>query len=171
MKRVCFPALILVALATDSVRAERPPQDRDAAPVVVTGTVEAVDEEWDWQTDYYKISVRVEELERGDGIRPGDLIVVSCFQWSRPPPGYAGASGHRSIPDVGDKIRLFALGRGAELSGNYPDWYDLIEPSPRPWFVRIFGYRKFRVFALVVVVCIAMFATWRVWKARRRAAA
>jgi len=151
-------------------RAERPPDDRGTAPVVLKGTVEAVDERWDLETDYFQVSVRVQQVERGQAILPGEVFVVSCFRWSRPWPGMAGATGHASIPDVGDKIHLFAWPRGSGYEGNYPDWYDVIEASPRPWFVRLFDHRKFRVFCVLVGVSLSGFVAWRFWKKTRRLA-
>src|SRR5947209_2194406 len=100
---------------------EMKPQDRKTSTVVIEGCVEAIDERWTLETDYYTISVRVEKVERGQGVQTGDLFSVRCFQWTRVIPGKAGARGHRSIPDVGDRIRAFAYGQGLEGEGNYPD--------------------------------------------------
>ena len=137
---------------------------------MLTGTVEAVDEHWDWQTDYFQVTVRVEEVERGRGIKPGDQFVVSCFIWSRPVPGMVGASGHRSIPDIGDTIRLFAWRSGTKYEGNYPDWYDVVAPSPRPWLLRRLDSQKVRGLCGLFGMGLVGIAGWYLWKKRRRLA-
>jgi len=145
-------------------RAERVSQDHNAAPVALTGTVESVTEEWGPETDFYKVFVRVTQIERGQAIQPGEILEVSCFQrsriWGRPTPG---ASGHRAIPEVGDKIHLYAWPGDSGYEGNYPQWFEVVEPSGRPWIVRLFGYKKVRV-AFVIGVSILCFVVWRVRK-------
>ena len=104
------------------------------------------------------MSVRVEQIDRGQAMQPGDIFVVSCFRWSRPQPGM------RNRPSVDPRrggphsaVRL-ACG-GSENEGNYPDWYEVIEPSPRWWIVRLFDSRKFRVFlAFVGIIGVGMLA-------------
>jgi hypothetical protein len=157
---LCFALLSLPI----SAKVERPSQDSAIAPVVLMGTVESVDERWDFEFDYFQVSVRVEQLERGEAIQPGKSFVVTCFRWSRPWPGKVGPKGHTSIPDVGDRIRLFAWPRDHGHEGNYPNWYDVVEPSPRSWFVRLFDHRKFRAFCLFFEIVLAGFLVRQVWK-------
>jgi len=152
------------------VHAERAPEDRKTATVILRGSVEAVDESWSLDTDYYRIWIRVEAVERGKGIQPGDRFAVSCFQWSRHYLPEPGESGHDSIPEVGDRIRAFARSRGAEYQGNYPDWYDLIATTPHGWLARVWTHRKFRVFVMLASVGLAGFVSYRLLKSRMRLA-
>jgi len=171
MNRTQFSIAVLVLLCLPAnARAERPPQDCNEAPIALTGTVEFIDQGWSPETDYYYVEVHVETVERGPTIRTGDRFVVSCFRWSLRKKGVVGASGHRSIPTVGDRIRLFAWPRGWRHEGNYPNWYDVLEPSQRPWLARQFRYRMFRSachFAAIITVVVV----WGIWMKRREARA
>ena len=143
--------------------AERAPEDRNTATVIVRGSVEAIDEWWSLEFDYYRIWIRVDSVERGPSIRPGDRVAVSCFRWSRHLLG-SGESGHDSIPEVGDRIRAFARGAGTEYRGNYPDWYDLIVASPHGWLARMWAHRKIRVFIILAGVGLSGFVIYRLLK-------
>lgn len=161
------PVFVVLCLPVRA-HAERPPQKREAAPVVLTGIVEAVDEQWDLETDYYRVSVRVQQVERGPAIPPGGIFVVSCFRWTRNWFGKVGARGHTSIPHVGDKIRLFAWPRATTYEGNYPDWYDVIGPSSRPWFLRPLDRKKVQVVCVVVGINLVIFVAWFIWRKMSR---
>jgi len=140
-------ALICFGLASET-QAERVPEDRKTATVIVRGVVESIDESWTLEFDYYRIWIRVDSVERGPSITPGDRVAVSCFRWSRHLP-LPGESGHRSIPEVGDLIRAFAHPAGTENRANYPDWYDLIAASPRGWLARTWARRKIRALTMM----------------------
>jgi hypothetical protein len=146
--------------------------DKEKAPVVVEGIVESVDEHWTLDTDYYTVWVRIDRVEKGEAVRAGDSIAVSCFRWSRPCPLMSGASGHDSIPDVGDRIRAFAYPRDRGFEGNYPHWYDLLALTNAWWPVRVWRYRKvqwFCVAAGIVVALCVLRKLARIRSARRRA--
>ena len=121
----------------------------------------------DLETDYYRVSLRVEGVERGDGIKAGDVLVVSCFQRTRNFMGKPSAGGHHSIPDLGDRIHAFVRGSGLEGSGNYKDWYDLVEPSPRAWLLRLTDRRKFHLYVIVIGFLVSLIVAWRSIKRRR----
>src|ERR1700761_8996695 len=86
------------------VRAEMPPQNRDEAPVALTGIVESIDANWESNKTTYHIYVRVSQIDRGQGLRAGELFGVTCFK--RPPSAarMPTAMGHWAIPEIGDKI-------------------------------------------------------------------
>ena len=165
------PAIVVVLLTLPCPReahAERPPQPRANADVVLTGAVEAVAETWDFETDHFTVSVRVDGAERGAS--PGELFAVNCFRWSRPFPGANGASGHRGVPAVGDHIRVFAFRRGFGYEGAYPDWYDVLRPTTRGRYARLWDSRKLRVAvatAASVAVSLGLLAVFVRWSGRR----
>jgi hypothetical protein len=160
----------LMCFRLDSeARAERVPEDRNLAPVIVRGVVEAIDESWTLEFDHYRIWVRVDSVERGASIRPGDRVAVSCFRWARHLP-IPGESGHRSIPHVGDLIRAFAHPAGTEYRGNYPDWYELIRASSHGWLARTWAHRKIRVFAMIASAGVLVFFVVRLLRTAKRRA-
>lgn len=111
MGSVRLPLIGFVALASSLPgHTEMPPESQEAAPVAIVGRVESIDEWWDLFTDYYRIWVRVEKVERGQ-IQVGELVPISCFRCSRQLPqfvGMLGAEGHSAIPTRGDLIRVYA---------------------------------------------------------------
>ena len=164
--RLCLPFIAVVCIAAYPLRAhaERPYQDRNNADRIVVGVVEAVTETWDLQTDYYRVRLRVEEVERGLRISPGDLFEVTCFRWSRRPPGYVGATGHKGVPTIGDRVRVYAFWEHNGYEGAYPDWYDVLQPSPRSWLLRQWDSRKVRVASFVVLIAMSLvFGVWWLW--------
>lgn len=165
--RVLLTAILCAAGCPVKACAERPPQDRNKADRIVVGVVEAVSETWSLQTDYYRVRLRVTEVERAIHIAPGEQFEVTCFRWSRPWPLYAGAAGHKGIPAIGDRVRVYAFWHGTGYEGAYPDWYDVLQPSPRNWLVRQWDARKVRVTCYIVLIAVSLaFAVW--WVRRRR---
>ena len=81
---------------------------------------------------------------------PGDALTVACFPGHRLP--IPGLGGHSSIPELGDRIRAFVRPSGAGWVGNYPDWYDLLQPSDRAWLVRTWSRRKVRLCCTVAAI-------------------
>jgi hypothetical protein len=104
------------------VRAEKvnmtPQQLRQTATHVVTGQVMAIYERTettaDWKYARYVAEVRVSECEKGEGIKPGDIIYVRYWRRSwvgngRVPPS---TSGHRRLPIAKESHRIY-LARNA----------------------------------------------------------
>lgn len=158
--RITLMGIVILSLPLYA-RAERPPQNRDEAPIALTGTVESISTSWDLSR--FKVYVRVAQIDRGPTIQTGDLFEVSCFQTPRTQLNKPGARGHASIPVVGDKIHMFAWPRGSGHEGNYPVWYDLIEPSRRSRMARLFDDYKSRI-AIVVGICVFGIVMWRLRK-------
>lgn len=62
-----------------------------------------------WETTYYVAEVRVDECEKGEGLKKGDLMYVRYWHrgWigkGNPPPG---TSGHRGLPAQGETLRIY----------------------------------------------------------------
>jgi hypothetical protein len=109
------------ALACD-LRAEKvdmtPEELQRTATHVVVGKVLAVYERpesaGNWRYTRYVAEVRVEKAEKGDGLKPGELVYARYWRkaWAgpgQPPPDTAG---HRGLPAVGDTTRIY-LARNA----------------------------------------------------------
>ena len=146
------------------VRADRAPDDRAEVPVVVIGRVVSISESWDLEHDYYRVQIRVEEVDRGQSIAAGEAIEVAIYRWSRPWPGYVGGSGHELVPDVGDRLRVFAVWADSGYAGCYREWCDVVEPTDSYWISRIFARRKARVAFWMFGIAIVVTACHRVRK-------
>lgn len=153
---VVLASVLCVAICPFRLCAERPPQDRNSAHVILIGLVEDVTETWDLQTDYYKVRLRVIEVDKRSTDVPGEHFEATCFRWSRPPPRYVGAAGHKGVPAIGDRVRVYAYRRGNSYEGAYPDWFDLLQPSSHNWLARQWDSRKVRVasFAALIVASV-----------------
>jgi hypothetical protein len=99
------------------LRAEKPnmtPEElRETATNVVVGKVLAVYERpesaGNWKYTRYVAEVRVEKVEKGDGLKPGELVYARYWRkaWQgkgNPPPDTAG---HRGLPAAGDTTRIY----------------------------------------------------------------
>lgn len=80
----------------------------------VTGIYERTETKGDWSYTRYVAETRVDECEKGGGIKKGDLVYARYWRraWigkGRVPPSTAG---HRGLPGHGDSIRVY-LARNA----------------------------------------------------------
>ena len=126
-------ALLLVsALSVGVVRAERPTQKRENADYVVTGTVTAV---YSQETDGYRnyiIDIRVEKVEKGAGLKKGELFRAFCYQRK---PGKGGlkydSRGHTQVPKEGQKVKAFVNRARGLYEGVYPNWFDVLQEEKK----------------------------------------
>src|SRR5262249_43777544 len=98
--RVPVGAALAAAVLVAGARAERPPEQRDDAKLVVAGLVQKVTTKKDKfggdgvRTDY-TAEVAVDKVEKGEGVKPGDTIKVSWFRVTKNPSRpFVGAFGH-----------------------------------------------------------------------------
>jgi hypothetical protein len=116
-RRLPLFAVIAAALLVTPVRAEKPqmsPEElRETATDVVTGKVVAIyaraETSGDWKYTRYVAEIRVDECEKGDGIKKGSLVYARY--WTR---GWSGkgqvppsTSGHRNLPSDGEVVRVY----------------------------------------------------------------
>ncbi len=78
--------------------------------------------------------VRVDRVERGEGLRTGDEVAVVSRTYELPS-GSAGTTGHRGgwkgpngLPRAGDRARLFASGTPTTLQPHFTNGWQPIEP-------------------------------------------
>src|SRR5262245_33456798 len=85
-----FLALLVVFSLTATTRAERPIEDKKTASDVITGTVQKITaKEQKYQDDgirtSYVAEIKVDQVERGKNVKPGDLISVAWFHVTKTP--------------------------------------------------------------------------------------
>lgn len=121
-RTVPFIALLATIALASPLRAEKedisPERLRETATHVITGQVMAIyasdETAGDWKYTRYVAEIRVEQCEKGDGIKQGDLVYARYWQraWigkGQVPPS---SSGHRKLPGKGESFRIY-LARNA----------------------------------------------------------
>jgi len=112
MKRLAIASLVVFAAAAV---AERPPQFRKGAEVIVTGTVEKLttaEKEFAGEgvTTTYTATVKVSEVKKGD-VKAGDTIDVTWFHVTkRPTKPVAGAFGQDHGLKEKDEATFWLMG-------------------------------------------------------------
>jgi hypothetical protein len=122
MKPIIFAVLIFLAVFGSPVLAEKanmgPIQLRQTATHVIIGTVTRVYER-NHNTDTQKITdrvaeIRIKEIEKGEGLRNGDLLYARYWTsaWLPGATPVPSTSGHRGLPKEGETLRVY-LARNA----------------------------------------------------------
>lgn len=142
LKYLLVPSvLILVAINSTLLFAEKMPEDKDEADCVVTAAVEAIYSRTvriDKNTPFeikrieYVIELNVQQVHRGGEGLVGNRLYVHCFKRdvSSFKPGTTplpGMSGHSKIPEEGQTIKAYIRQVKGKNNGLYPDWFELVE--------------------------------------------
>jgi hypothetical protein len=124
--------LSLACLATEA-RAARPPEKRSDATYVVTGTVVGVYTADDGEYRHHVVALKIEEAEKGPGLKRGEILYASCYQRKPDAPGINWDSGHDLVPEVGARVKAFVNRGDGRNEGVYPNWVDVLAgPRPKP---------------------------------------
>ena len=103
-------------LLTEKVRQER------AAGIIEGVVTEVKTKDVDRGKGYvdtqYAITIQVQQIDKGDGLKAGETIQVTAWQAKRRPSDWVGASGQGSIPKKGDAVRAYYEKGGALLLPN-----------------------------------------------------
>jgi hypothetical protein len=93
-------SLVLIACLGTTALAERPPERRDKADLVVVGTIKKITSKkspWggDGESTSYTAEVTVDKVDRGKGARVGETIKVNWYRVTKSPRKLLpGAYGH-----------------------------------------------------------------------------
>jgi hypothetical protein len=114
----------------------RRPEKRDEATHVFIGQVQALHEEREDRVVNYLVEIKIESVEKGEGIEPGSTVPVHCYIaipspdlvrdkpkkkiWTigRPPGSYD------RVPKEKDRVKVYARKTKETYDGIYPNWYD-----------------------------------------------
>jgi hypothetical protein len=122
--------------------ADRASEDRDKATHVVVGRVEGVygEEAAAGANRHYVVEIAVEKVERGDGLKVGDVFYASCYRPNPKAPDQSKMSerelkaylftvdgGHNAVPTRGDRVRVFVRHSRGKYNGVFPDWVDVLK--------------------------------------------
>jgi hypothetical protein len=123
---------IVAACLVSAAPADRPPEPKAEATLVVTGTVGKVYANTDLENINYIVEIRIETVEKGAGFKAGDIVDVRCFQRKESAPLVPAAHGHQDLPKEGERIRAYLnLREGNIYEGAYPSWIDRLPAQAR----------------------------------------
>lgn len=106
--------MVTIACDVSAEKVALPPQElRDTATHVIVGAVVQVYERKEtdkgWATTFYLAEIRIKEVEKGEGIKVGELVYVRY--WNRAWVGGSTqpitTSGHRGLPKNGESLRIY----------------------------------------------------------------
>ena len=109
-------AVCLMLFLAVPALAERPPQFRKGADLVVSGTVEklgSTEKQFggDGVMTLYAATIKVETLEKGKGVKIGDRITATWFHVTkRPTKPFPGAYGQGHAVKEKDKATFWLMG-------------------------------------------------------------
>jgi hypothetical protein len=132
-KIALFPLLVLLTISTGAFgeRVDMPPAWlKNTATHVIIGTVAAVYEstadDKEWRTTRYVAEVRIKTVEKGEGLKTGDLVYVRYWhrQWISASPARPDTNGHRGLPSPGQTLRIYLArdaynGAGTNKDGGF----------------------------------------------------
>jgi hypothetical protein len=106
-------AWLSLAGTTHAVKVDLPGQAESESSNIVTGTITAIyskitrDSSYEW--NHCVAAVRIEKIEKGDGMKTGDLIYVryiSSTKWVGKDPMPPGPGGHNNVPSEGQRRKI-----------------------------------------------------------------
>ena len=122
-----FLTCLCVVVTTQAVKVDTPEQAENESSNILTGTVTAIysrivrDASYEW--NHSVAAVRIESIQKGQGLKPGDLIFVRYISSNRwigkggiPP----GPGGHNNVPVEGER-RKVCLNKNAD--GGFDVYY------------------------------------------------
>jgi hypothetical protein len=117
---VILVSSLCLIVSTQAVKVDAPGEAENGSSNILTGTITAIysrivrDANYEW--NHCVAAVRIESIQKGEGLKTGDLIFVryiSSNRWigkgAMPP----GPSGHNNVPGEGDR-RKVCLNRNAD---------------------------------------------------------
>lgn len=105
----------------------RPAEKREQADYVILGVVAAVyTRETTGYRDYI-IEIKVEQIEKGAGIKEGGPFRAFCYQRKEGKSGLEfDTAGHNTVPKEGQRVKAFINRAGGRNEGVYPNWIDIV---------------------------------------------
>lgn len=107
-----------------------PEELRETATHIVVGKAEQIfartEKAGNYEYTRYVAEVRIAKVEKGDGLKPGELMYVRYWRkrWLGPGNPLPDTSGHRGEPGAGQTLRIYAAknaydGFGTTKDGGY----------------------------------------------------
>jgi hypothetical protein len=109
--------------------AERQPEDRKRADIVVSGEVNRVYVRDTREYYHYIVELRVDEVEAGKNIEPKGTLYVYCFDRKPDAPIEPAMSGHDAPPKEGERIKAYLKSGKGKHEAIYPQWFDRLRAA------------------------------------------
>jgi hypothetical protein len=118
---------LCLVVTTEAVKVDRPGEAETNSTIILTGTVTAIysktvrDDRYEWS--HCVAAVRIESIQKGQGLKAGDLIFVryiNATRWLGEGPLPPGPGGHNNVPVEGNR-RKVCLNKNAD--GGYDVYY------------------------------------------------
>jgi hypothetical protein len=114
--------LTFAVLATSVTFAERPPEQKKEAEVVVVGELvkitpkeEKIGGKDDGVLTTYQADLKVASVEKGAGIKAGDTLKITWIRITKRPTGkFVGAFGHDYKVKKGDQVQVYLMKRDGD---------------------------------------------------------
>ena len=81
---------------------------------------------------YYTLEVTASE--KGEGVQPGDQIVVRAYCWRERNRSYPESQGHYPLPAVGQEVRVYLNGRSVVFPNGFAPPQQVAEMENREFF-------------------------------------
>ena len=128
-RRTCLVTLMMVVAAVSVARRERPTESPESAAHVVTGSVQKVFHRDGGSVNEYLVQIRIDGIEKGDGYDRGDFIYAYAFRRKPGQRVVPAASGHKAVPEEGQRIRAWIKRGKGQMESLYPNWFEVLKPE------------------------------------------
>jgi hypothetical protein len=128
---VAFCVLFTAARSIHAERVDMPPEWlRQTATHIIVGAVTGISErketDKEWATTYFTAEVRIQEVEKGESLKAGELVNVRYWHrtWIGGKNRPFDMAGHRNLPREGETLRIYLArnaydGFGTTKDGGY----------------------------------------------------
>lgn len=134
MRSTCVALIVLatIIVAAKPASAARPVVKREKADYVLTGPVQALYIQESKGYRSYIVEIKVEEVEKGEGLKKGDTFRAYCYQRKEGKGGLEfDTDGHKVVPKQGQRVKMFVMHGGGHNEGCYPDWIDVLADAKK----------------------------------------
>jgi hypothetical protein len=128
-KNPLFLTAICILTFGAQALAEREVEPAKSASHIVTGTVTTVFTHDGKENDEYLVSIRIQNIEKGDGYETGDTIFAYAYQRKADAPRVPASSGHSAVPKEGQLIKARIKRGSGKMEALYPNWFDVLQPK------------------------------------------
>ena len=127
---ILIASVFVFAVSSAAVAfAARINDSRDAADYVLTGTVKDLYTSVGEGYTHYIVEINVEAVEKGKDVKPNDTFRAFCYKRTGPASLALDSAGHKTVPQPGQRVKVYVIRGRGKFEGVYPDWVDILPPK------------------------------------------